>query len=155
MLPLRSPFSIGNMRARASSSFQFAASCTGRMHSSSSHRRVFQELKIIQNTCQDKLLPRSRPYCTTNTSIPVSQHENRSSLYLVHFFLARHPLKSTPTSSYHNSIPLASFFRLRQSLRFMDAHNRVNGIPGRRPLLAPMSLFGAAFGTRWPGGIRD
>ncbi|KAJ6447909.1 cytochrome P450 [Mycena vitilis] len=33
--------------------------------------------------------------------------------------------------------------------RFKNALDRVNYIPGIRPLFAPMSLFGAAFGTRW------
>ncbi|KAJ7822455.1 cytochrome P450 [Mycena leptocephala] len=33
--------------------------------------------------------------------------------------------------------------------RFFDARKSVNCIPGMRPLFAPMSLFGAAFGTRW------
>ncbi|KAJ7705377.1 cytochrome P450 [Mycena rosella] len=33
--------------------------------------------------------------------------------------------------------------------RFLNARNSVNCIPGMRPLFAPMSLFGAAFGTRW------
>ncbi|KAJ7100647.1 cytochrome P450 [Mycena belliarum] len=33
--------------------------------------------------------------------------------------------------------------------RFLDARNSVNCIPGMRPLFSPMSLLGAAFGTRW------
>ncbi|KAJ7750460.1 cytochrome P450 [Mycena maculata] len=33
--------------------------------------------------------------------------------------------------------------------RFFHTLNNVNYIPGMRPLFAPMSLFGAAFGTRW------
>ncbi|KAJ7678182.1 cytochrome P450 [Mycena polygramma] len=33
--------------------------------------------------------------------------------------------------------------------RFKNALDSVNHIPGMRPLFAPMSLFGAAFGTRW------
>ncbi|KAJ7468958.1 hypothetical protein B0H11DRAFT_2238558 [Mycena galericulata] len=38
--------------------------------------------------------------------------------------------------------------------RFLNALNSVNHIPGMRPLFAPMSLFGAAFGTRrWNPGM--
>ncbi|KAJ6598481.1 cytochrome P450 [Mycena vulgaris] len=38
--------------------------------------------------------------------------------------------------------------------RFLDARNSVNCIPGMRPLFAPMSLFGAAFGTQfWNPGL--